>query len=185
MCLYERTPTKACCHEIFYFSINFSPQNREFPLETTDSFTMTHMHEGSTLYGQGTALVSLPQKRRGDGNSIFPLVGFYLLCHDFCTILAGGSWSWPRRLWGILCWGVTTEGSGEELESRTRSSKILKDDCLFSHLPIMILNKSWEHNCLGKFWMRSVSGRGQAGPGSVRYNSFQFALLHDHCVLSS
>lgn len=54
---------------------------------------------------------------------------------------------------------------------------------LFDHLPTLILNRSWEHNCLGKFWMTSVPGRGQAGSSSVRCNSFQFAL-HERCALS-
>lgn len=43
--------------------------------------------------------------------------------------------------------------------------------CLFNHLATLILNRSWEHICLGKFWMRSVSGRGQAGSGSVTCHS--------------
>jgi len=30
-----------------------------------------------------------------------------------------------------------------------------------------------------------MSGRGQAGSGSVSCNSSQSALLHDHCVLST
>ena len=56
--------------------------------------------------------------------------------------------------------------------------------CLFNHLSTQILNRSWEHSCLGEFWMRSVSGRRQASSGSMRCNSFQFALLHDRCALS-
>lgn len=55
---------------------------------------------------------------------------------------------------------------------------------LFNHLPTLILNRSWEHNCLGEFCMRAVSGRGHAGSCSVRCNSFQFALLQDSCALS-
>lgn len=54
---------------------------------------MIHMYDGSALYSMGIMVVPVPWKRRGYGNSMCPLVGFCLLCHNFCTISVGAGWS--------------------------------------------------------------------------------------------
>lgn len=134
----------------------FCPRNREFPWETTDSFTVIPLCEGSTFSGQCTTLVSVPYERGGDGNGISSLVAFAVASVPSWQEEAGADLGGcgPRCAEQLpLRALIRKQSQGSDPQRRLGTYQ------LFNYRPTLILNRSWEHIFFGKFSVRERAGR--------------------------